>query len=110
MDKDHVEVAARGELAPAVAAHGHQSESVQVPVGGVVQESRQPAVGGLGQGVAEVVTVQVGSFQKLLAQGAERHGWTVPPASAYPSKRRPGVTLQVAGDDGSTVRAGPEEP
>jgi hypothetical protein len=39
----------------------------------MVEESGQPAVGGVGQGMAEGVAVQVGSLEKLLTQRAERH-------------------------------------
>ena len=74
VDEDHVEVAAGTELAPAVAADRHQSEAPEVPVGGVVQEPRQPGVGGVGQGMAEVVAVEVGSLEKLLAQARRDTG------------------------------------
>ena len=73
VDEDHVEVAARAQLAAAVAADRHQGEVAEISVGGMVEEPGQPAVGDPGQGMAEVVTVQVGSLEKLLAQRAERH-------------------------------------
>jgi hypothetical protein len=73
MDEDDVEVGAGPELAAAVATHSHQSEPVEISLGGMVEESGQPAVGGVGQGMAEGVAVQVGSLEKLLTQRAERH-------------------------------------
>ena len=39
VDEDHVEVGTGGELAPAVATHGHQAEPPEVTLSGVVEES-----------------------------------------------------------------------
>ena len=56
----HVEIAVGAQLAPAVSAHRHQRHPVGIAPRGLVQQPGQPAVGGVGQGPAEGVTVQVG--------------------------------------------------
>jgi hypothetical protein len=49
--------------------------------------------------MAEVVTVEVGAFQKLLAKCSERHDRRYH-RSPRTREQRPRLTLEVAGDDG----------
>jgi hypothetical protein len=78
VDQDHVEIAERAELAPSVAAHGHESEAPGVTAGGVLEQAGQPLVGGLGIGPAEGVAAEVGALDERLSAGAQGHGGTVP--------------------------------
>ena len=74
VDEDHVEVAVGTQLAPPVAAHGDEGDSLGIAVGRPVEQAGQPLVGGRREGGAEGVALEVGLRQQLLAQRAERHG------------------------------------
>ena len=79
VDEHDVEIAERTQLAPAVAAHRHQSDAASLVAGGLVEQFGQPRIGGPGVGVAERIPPQVVTLDERLPHGAQGHGRTVPP-------------------------------
>ena len=79
VDQHHVEVAERAELAPSVAADGHQGHAPGVAAGRLVEQAGEPLVGRRRVGPAEGVPSQVGPVDQLLASGPQGHRRNVPP-------------------------------
>ncbi len=59
VDQHDVEVAVGAELAASVSPHGDEHDSTRIPVGGLLEQARQPLVGGRREGGAEGLALEV---------------------------------------------------
>ena len=88
VEEDHVEVAEGTELAPAVAADGHQRHASGVAAARLVEEPGQPLVGRGRIRPAESVATEVGTVDQLLASDTQGHRRTVAPCCRRTATRR----------------------
>ena len=74
VQEQQVEVAAEGELAAAVAAHGHQAEGVLLPRGRRGEPGGEPFVGERRERSASPRAGEPGATRQFVARGGERRG------------------------------------